>query len=274
VSIKVTPSSDPAWVLEQATVFLASEPVLHNLILTLLHERLTYHEPGRYWLASDGGTAVGLVFQSPLNFAAIVTPMPLQVVTAIVDAIADSGVEVPGVAGDAATAARFAGQWAERKRCAAIPFQGQRLYELRGPPVCLAASNHLRKAIREDRDLVVEWMRSFLADIGEPGSEAAGLVDKRLEAGQFWLWDDGAPGSMASTSEPAAGVVRLRYVYTPAHKRSRGYATACVAELSRQIQDSGCRCVLYTDLNNPTSNSIYRRIGYRAVAETLRYRFK
>jgi GNAT superfamily N-acetyltransferase len=220
--------------------------VLHNLIFTLLRERLTYHEPGRYWLASDGGTAVGLVFQSPLNFAAIVTPMPLQVVTAIVDAIADSGVEVPGVAGDAATAARFAGQWAERKRCAAIPFQGQRLYELRGPPVCLAASNHLRKAI----------------------------LDKRLEAGQFWLWDDGAPGSMASTSEPAAGVVRLRYVYTPAHKRSRGYATACVAELSRQIQDSGCRCVLYTDLNNPTSNSIYRRIGYRAVAETLRYRFK
>jgi uncharacterized protein len=33
------------------------------------------------------------------------------------------------------------------------------------------------------------------------------------------------------------------------------------------------RCILYTDLGNPTSNSIYRRIGYRAVAECLRYRF-
>lgn len=28
-----------------------------------------------------------------------------------------------------------------------------------------------------------------------------------------------------------------------------------------------------TDLGNATSNSIYRRIGYRAVAEALRYRF-
>ena len=30
---------------------------------------------------------------------------------------------------------------------------------------------------------------------------------------------------------------------------------------------------LYTDLGNPTSNAIYRAIGYEAVAELLRYRF-
>jgi predicted GNAT family acetyltransferase len=30
---------------------------------------------------------------------------------------------------------------------------------------------------------------------------------------------------------------------------------------------------LYTDLGNPTSNSIYRSVGYQAVAEALRYRF-
>ena len=30
---------------------------------------------------------------------------------------------------------------------------------------------------------------------------------------------------------------------------------------------------LYTDLANPTSNSIYRHVGYQAVAEILGYRF-
>jgi len=40
------------------------------------------------------------------------------------------------------------------------------------------------------------------------------------------------------------------------------------------MRDAGFRCILYTDLANPTSNSIYRRIGYRAVAEGLRYRFE
>jgi len=29
---------------------------------------------------------------------------------------------------------------------------------------------------------------------------------------------------------------------------------------------------LYTDLGNPVSNSVYRRIGYECVAEVTRYR--
>ena len=48
----------------------------------------------------------------------------------------------------------------------------------------------------------------------------------------------------------------------------------CVHALSSRLRDAGYRCILYTDLANPTSNSIYRRIGYRAVAEALRYRFE
>jgi hypothetical protein len=34
-------------VLAEAEEFLASEPVLHNLILVLLGERLAYPDPGR-----------------------------------------------------------------------------------------------------------------------------------------------------------------------------------------------------------------------------------
>ena len=40
------------------------------------------------------------------------------------------------------------------------------------------------------------------------------------------------------------------------------------------MQEAGHRCILHTDLGNPTSNSVYRRIGYRCVAEGLRYRFE
>jgi uncharacterized protein len=52
--------------------------------------------------------------------------------------------------------------------------------------------------------------------------------------------------------------------------RSHGYARACVAELSASTLQQGHRCILYTDLANPASNSVYRRIGYRAVDEGLR----
>ena len=79
--------------------------------------------------------------------------------------------------------------------------------------------------------------------------------------------------SVAANSEPVEGVVRIQAVYTPPEKRNRGYAGACVADLSKRMLEERYRCILYTDLGNPTSNSVYRRVGYRAVAEALRYHF-
>jgi uncharacterized protein len=130
MDIKIAFSEDPALVLSRAGEFLASQPVLHNLILSLLRARLTQPEPGRYWLAMDRDKAVGVILQSPLTFPATLTPMESHVVAAMVDAIAEAGVPLPGVNGDAATAASFSGQWTERCKSAATPFQGNRLYEL------------------------------------------------------------------------------------------------------------------------------------------------
>lgn len=67
---------------------------------------------------------------------ATLTPMPDDAVVAAVDAIVRAGVLLPGVNGDAATAARFAGHWTERTKSAAQPIVGQRIYEVRNvrPP--------------------------------------------------------------------------------------------------------------------------------------------
>jgi hypothetical protein len=52
--------------------------------------------------------------------------------------------------------------------------------------------------------------------------------------------------------EPVVGVVRLSGVYTPPQTRKRGYAAACVNALSNYLRGTGHRCILYTDLANPT----------------------
>ncbi|GIJ52045.1 hypothetical protein Val02_89310 [Virgisporangium aliadipatigenens] len=50
--------------------------------------------------------------------------------------------------------------------------------------------------------------------------------------------------------------------------RGRGYASSAVAGVSQWALDSGAVALnLYTDLANPTSNAIYRRIGYRRVGD-------
>jgi len=275
MELKVLFSEDPAFVIKRAAKFLSSEPVLHNLILSILHSRATQGDPGRYWIAVRGEEAAGVLVQSPLEYPATLTPMEPRAMLAIVDAIAEAGVALAGVNGDAATAASFAGQWSERCKSAATPFQGMRLYELLELGEAPRTGGHLRQAGPTDRSLMILWTRAFQDEIGESADDTERRVDQALAGGQIWLWDqNGETTSIAVGREPAQGVVRLAGVYTPPEKRKHGYAAACVHALSKHLRDRGCRCILYTDLGNPTSNSIYRRIGYKAVAEALRYRFE
>jgi predicted GNAT family acetyltransferase len=230
--------------------------------------------PGRYWIVADGAGPLGVVLQSPHHFPVALTPMPDDAVVAVVSAIADAGVALPGVSGEAATAARFAAQWAERTLTAAEPFNGQRIYELEGAPSPRRVGGCLRLAEAPDCGLILDWMRSFYADIGEQNiSDAEVVVSRRVAAGNFWLWQDDGPCSVAAHTDAAAGVVRIQAVYTPSPLRGHGYAGACVSALSAQLQDAGHRCILYADLANPVSNRLYRGLGYRAAVECLRYRF-
>ena len=67
---------------------------------------------------------------------------------------------------------------------------------------------------------------------------------------------------------------RIGPVYTPPEHRGRGYATALVhAQTSWLLADAVDVCFLYTDLANPTSNAVYRRIGYRKVGEATEFAF-
>ena len=268
-------TEDAAFVLGRAGVFLSSQPVLHNLILSILHERVAHGDPGRYWMAIQRDDTVGVAVQSPLTFAATLTPMEPAVAAAMADAIAEARVALPGIGSEAATAAIFAGQWSERSKSAATPFQGNRLYQLVRIARAPGIEGKLRQAGPSERSLMILWTRAFEQEIGESASDAELRVDKGMAAGRLWFWDRGGEAvSMAVSREPLLGVVRISGVYTPPEKRKHGYAAACVHAFSKRLSDAGYRCILYTDLGNPTSNSIYRQLGYRAVAEALRYRFE
>lgn len=273
MAVLVRATEDPERVLKEARTFFASDPVRHNVILTLLHARVAHPEPGRYWILDIDGRTAGVVFQSPLHFIATVTPMPTEAVPDVVDSIVAHGVTLPGVNGEAATAARFAGHWAEGTKSAVRPVQGQRIYEVQQVIPAQRGRGQLRQATGEDRDLLVRWLQAFQAETGEAVSDAAQVVERRLSGGQLWVWDDQAPVAMAGISDAVSGVVRVGPVYAPPDRRNCGYGSALVAAVSTAARTDGHRCILYTDLGNPTSNSIYRAIGYRAVAEVLRYGF-
>jgi uncharacterized protein len=268
-----TAVAGPGEMLASAGALLWAEPVRCNLVLTLLHQRVERPEAGRYWVVQRHGAVVGAALQSPLTFPAVVTSLDPAAAAALVDAVADRDIALSGVLGEAAAAANVAGAWTERTRSGASPELGQRIYEVDRVSAPPPTAGRARAATDGDTDLVTEWIRRFQLELGEPADHAADVAARPLAAGQVWLWDDDDPCSMAAVTDAVAGARRIGPVYTPADQRGRGRGSALVAHLSQRVRAEGQRCLLCTDLANPTSNAIYRALGYRAVAEVLRYRF-
>ena len=97
---------------------------------------------------------------------------------------------------------------------------------------------------------------------------------RRLRDERLLVWDDDRVVSMVGTRPPVAGVVCLGPGYTPPEARRHGYATALVAEVSRRALAAGAaKCMLYTDLANPTSNHIYQAVGYHRSTDAQEYVF-
>jgi predicted GNAT family acetyltransferase len=131
------------------------------------------------------------------------------------------------------------------------------------------ADGCFRAARQSDRSLLVEWERAFARETGFGDDEVAErTVDRRLAHDRQFVWDHRGPVSTAGVNAVVAGTARVGPVYTPAEHRRHGYATSLVAALSDHALASGAaRCMLFTDLANPTSNKIYALIGYRRCGE-------
>lgn len=224
----------------------------------------------------DGLFACGLDADQRVVAAAMRTPPWPMVVSEFDDRNAEQLVaawlgqdpELPGVTGLAASAQAVAdaweratdGSWAVERREALHV-----LDEPRDPP--RPASGALREARDGERELLIEWERAFAHEAGLIGDHAERMVDARLGYHGAYLWDDDGPVCEIGNAPPVARVIRFGPVYTPPELRGRGYASSAIAARSRLAIESGLRCILFTDLANPTSNKIYADVGYRRVAD-------
>lgn len=128
-------------------------------------------------------------------------------------------------------------------------------------------SGRARTATPADTDWLIERQIAFIAEAGihDRPERVREQLPSRVARGDFRIWDDGRPVAYAGYNDAAPDFARIAPVYTLPECRGSGYATALVAELSRELLARGKRKLfLTTDIANPTSNAIYARIGFRA----------
>jgi predicted GNAT family acetyltransferase len=184
--------------------------------------------------------------------------------------------ELSGIQAPPELARAFADEWERMGGPAARLVMSIRLHALDEVRPLRPVPGHLRRAIRADLELVFAWMEAMRAEAipHDPPIDAEQLANVRLadtvdplRALYLWVSSDDEPRSVCGAAGPTPVTARINAVYTPPEHRRQGYATAAVAELSRRIMATGRRCLLNTDLANPTSNRIYAEIGYRPISD-------
>ena len=244
-------------------------------------------DPRRY--GSDPPLLLSVLEQGSAIGAAVMTPPRRIILSKFVanakEAIAHlvrhlltTDTSIPGVVGPAAEAQAFAACWAEAVPSAAPkePMR-MRVFEARTVADVPLSAGALRLASMDDHPLMAQWIDAFSQEaLGEPADldGAKKSTERFIADKQLYIWDRNAPVSMAKTTRPMRNGITVTAVYTPPEQRNKGYSTSCVASLTKKLlSERYSFCSLFADQSNPTSNSIYAKIGYVPLGDALEIDF-
>jgi GNAT superfamily N-acetyltransferase len=255
------------------------DPVLHTVELSLLRGGpVPGNGPPVLISVWDSAGLTGAAMATP-PFPLLCSGLPLAAVPVVVAGLVRRGIGLSGVRGLRSTALDFAGQWSAAAGCASDVDTHERLYRLGTLRVPTQVRGAARPATPDETGLLIDWQCAFAAEVfgDAPDLSRARAALQAAAANRdvhlVWTVDD-APVSLAMVRSPAAGVSRIGPVFTPVEQRGRGYGSAVTAAACRWAGAVGATdVVLFTDLDNPTSNAIYQRIGFEPVADTTHLSF-
>jgi uncharacterized protein len=280
--MKIQYYSRAADFLTHAGEFLTRDEARYALILGIARILLT--EPHRYgksdpWFCTleDEDNIYAVAIRTP-PFKILLSYFSGDVRTNaknLVKSISNREKVIPGVAGEKELADCFTELWCQQHNVTVHHKIAQRIYRLTQVNDVPAAPGHLRLATETDKELMIKWAHAFHLDtFGESSVVPEEDFIPRAARREVFIWEEGKPVSIAFKTRPTEKGITVAGVYTPPEFRRQGYATSCVAEVCRHILQSGYEfCTLYTDLANPTSNSIYKKIGFREVCDSVDYTF-
>ncbi|HEY4456317.1 MAG TPA: GNAT family N-acetyltransferase [Pseudonocardiaceae bacterium] len=281
--MKVTRHGDADEFWQLVAPLYTQDPIRHTIALTVLKRVREGHGFGDadpiMLSISDEQQLAGAVFCTP-PFPFGLSAMPVEAARPVAEFLFAEGLKPTAAFGEYPNVEAFAAAWQELTGETSSVESDQRLYRLAedefAPPADVPGE--LTFAIAADLDILLEYRRAFAVENGLAAdlSGAEHAVRAFLESGGCQaIWRvDGKPVSMAAVGRPVAGMSRVAPVYTTPAERGHGYGSAVTAGVSQWAIDQGASdVVLFTDLANPISNSIYQRIGYRPVMDVLEVTF-
>jgi uncharacterized protein len=280
MSISIT--SDASAFAVVAGPFLSAQMEREQLARVLdgvLHGRYVEHVNHFLAVRDGAGELVAVALRTPPHDLMCTTlpPPTASLATELIEVWLARDPDGAGVGAEPRTARAIAAAWVRRtggESDLGVRMAMHAARAIEDPP--RPVGGRLRLAAADERDRMVRWWRAFYAE-AEPGhhDDAEQDVAGRYEDDALYVWEDGGePVSLIVGRLTGNGYGWIGPVYTPPERRRRGYAGAGVAAISRRLLAAGAsRCLLFTDLDNLTSNKIYHEVGYRRFADWEQHRF-
>jgi predicted GNAT family acetyltransferase len=179
-----------------------------------------------------------------------------------------------GVTGPKDVALAFADEWERLTNCDLELHHNTRLYDCKTVARLDLPAGSVRQATQDDFELVKKWRYEFKRDANTPLGTSDEQITLHIKQGRYYFWVTDLPVSMALLARETVNGATIGAVYTPGEYRNHGYATAVTSAVTQIILDSGKKyATLYADLDNPTSNSIYQKMGYSPVMDATVWNF-
>ncbi|WP_226581584.1 GNAT family N-acetyltransferase [Halobacillus litoralis] len=185
--------------------------------------------------------------------------------------------EVPGILGETNVVGWFLSEWEALTKKTAVLQMEQGIHRLDQLQPIKKQRGELVKADVRHASLLKGWMYQYGIETeeGMVCKQAVQITEGLIKDGRIYLWVvDDTPVSMVSRARTTKNGATINAVYTPDQYKRNGYASQAVWHLSALLLEEGFNfCSLYTDLANPTSNSIYKKIGYQQIGESVVYHY-
>ena len=274
--------------IASTAAFRAAEPLRTNVIgsvsLSVAKGHQTYDDY-RWWVVrDDDGEIVGVAMRTH-PFKMTLSPMPHDAARTLGRNVGRFDDGLTGITGPPDVVEALASGYVESKSPgsarALVEERRDLLYELE-ELVTPDVDGSGRPARAGEINVLSDMLIAFMNDVGIrtlSQADSQDMVKKSVTAGSLFCWElDGTIVAIAghapvvTTEEIIIG--RVGPVYTPPEYRGHGFGSAVTAHVSQHLIEKGARVMLFTDAANPTSNSIYQKIGYRLIDELVEALFE
>ena len=280
--MKAVTFGDANAFLDALRPLIVSQPARCTTVNTVLHNHLaaaySAEEPIMAAVLDNSGALVAAALQTPPYPLTVVIDSrsagDVAVVATLAAAVQRKTTAFTAISGPAADTDAFAAAWFDLTGAGCSKSRELLLHRLG----VFAAPRGVAGSVREaspvsasDSELIALWWYRFALEartLPRPSAPNADvLAERSIRRHATLLWCvDGRPVAVAGAGSVVDGAVRIGPVYTPPADRGHHYGSAVTAAAVESALRRGASVVeLFTDADYPTSNNIYRRLGFEQV---------